>query len=190
MISPQSNLDIQLDIHNLISAEQLKQNTAERINIKLKENYSYIIPKNTSFPKNTFHFRNYKINLFYLHCSCKSYRENVKKYPKRDLRRICKHIYFKIFADYSEALDTLSKLLLDTKYWFGITYITKVDLNDDEIYLGLNFTKEKVAAIINVDECWKQYIYNLRDLNWVGDKPSSPEILEKIFKGIFINMLL
>ena len=55
---------------------------------------SYLVPIFKGIPKTTFNYNRNKVNLHFLNCSCKEYRENIKLYPLRDIRRICKHIFF------------------------------------------------------------------------------------------------
>lgn len=159
----------------------------EKLNFEIdKENIpfeseSYRIPLVKSITKKNFIVGRNKVNLRYLQCSCGNYRANVKYYPKRDIRRICKHIYTVFSNEGSKYYDQLSKNLLDAKFWFGQKYVYKSLIEDVEVFIG--FDKKFAKTIIHLlDEEWRRYMFSFKDKIWLEDKvPSNYElILEKV----------
>jgi hypothetical protein len=149
--------------------------------VKIEEDYSYIIPVVKGISKKTSVCRNCRINLFYLTCSCKVYRERVKKYKRRDLRRICKHIYYTISSETAEYYNELTKILIETHFWFALQKITRLTAGDEEIYIGFTENSHNVN-IIAKEENWKRYIYDVKDSKWDEYPPKNRLLIENYLK--------
>jgi hypothetical protein len=140
----------------------------------------YQLPKLEGMTKKTIIAGRNRVNLYYLSCSCKEYRQSVKNYPRRDIRRICKHLYVKIFAEAESSLDSLSKMLLHNQFWFGQKSVKKIKFYDEIIYAGLHKVNNIASIFKSDDEHHKKYIFDLIVEDWANDdKPfSQPEMNE------------
>jgi hypothetical protein len=164
-------------------AQMVKKGPEKEKNAAAGNAATYFIPYNKRVPKNSITIAGSKVNMHFLTCTCKQYKENVKKYAKRDIRRICKHIYYGIVNDYSNEFDDLTKLLLETQFWYGNMFIYNVDYKGEKIYLGINENKKAVSLFLK-NERWTRYIYNTgASLSSVNDgKSFHSEIDSFIFK--------
>jgi hypothetical protein len=136
----------------------------------------YQIPKLEDVTKKSIIAGRNKVNLYFLNCSCKVYRQNAKLYPKRDIRRVCKHLYTKLFSDAENSLDAMTKLLLHNQFWFGQIVIKKVRLHNEIIYIGLHKMLKLVSVFEMIRGVYKKHIYNLTNGLWDNeDKPFNHE---------------
>jgi hypothetical protein len=108
----------------------------------------------------------------------------VKSFPRRDIRRICKHLYSKIIELPNGSVDSLTLLLIDTQFWLGQTELIKVSTLDSILFLG--FDKSNTRLFIyhkNVD--WDLYKFDLFQFYW-------RQKLHEIFKDdtILINTII
>jgi hypothetical protein len=126
----------------------------------------YQIPYLSGITKRTIKTGRNRVNLYYLNCSCKPYRQNVKIYPKRDIRRVCKHLYEKLFLEADNMLDELSKMLLHNQFWFGQSNVKKVLFNKHVVYLGFHKVGNIVSIFID-QEGWKKYLYDSKVNSWL-----------------------
>lgn len=123
----------------------------------------YQIPYLSGITKRTIVAGRNRVNLHYLTCSCKLYRQNVKMYPRRDIRRVCKHLYEKLFSEADHFLDELSKMLLHNQFWFGQSQVKKVMFYNHIVYIGFHKVGNIVSFFVD-HEGWKKYLY-YSDLN-------------------------
>ncbi|HVO75148.1 MAG TPA: hypothetical protein VMT35_14055 [Ignavibacteriaceae bacterium] len=150
----------------------------------IDKNYIYFIPIVKGLTKKTFAYRNCRVNLFYLTCSCKVYREKVKIFKRRDLRRICKHIYYVINTYASDYYGDLTKILLETHFWFGQQNLVKVVTSTGEIFFGLKESSADVNVIVKGD-CWQRFSYNLKEKKWDDCPPENRILVENVLNVIF-----
>lgn len=125
----------------------------------------YHIPSIFNLSKKSKRTGNCQVNLYFLSCSCKAYKEKVKLYGKREIRRICKHLYFTLTSDLKDELDTLTKLMLETQFWFGIQNLFKIKGKEREIYIGV-VEEKKVILVYIQNPDWVRYIYNCNENSW------------------------
>ena len=119
---------------------------------------NYLIPILKGVPKNYSYYNRNKVNAHYLNCTCKEYRDNIKLYPLRDIRRICKHIYFIITKDYSSKLDPLSSILLAHRFWDKIGNVYEINFNEEKLYIGIN-SDLKIFRVYRKTTEWKFYTF-------------------------------
>ena len=138
----------------------------------------YQLPKWKEVTKKTFIVGRNRVNLYYLNCSCKEYRQNVKLYPRRDIRRICKHLYAKLFAEAEISIDSLSKMLLHNQFWFGQKSVKKIKFYDEIIYVGLHKVNNIVSIYKSDVEHYKKYVFDIIIEDWANDdKPFDDSII-------------
>ncbi|MCU0406022.1 MAG: hypothetical protein MUE91_03850 [Ignavibacteriaceae bacterium] len=123
----------------------------------------YQIPYLSGISKKTIKTSRNGVNLYSLSCSCKVYRQNVKLYPRRDIRRVCKHLYEKLFSEADHLLDELSKMLLHNQFWFGQSNVKKVLFYKRVVFIGFHKVGNIVSFFVDQDG-WKKYLYE-SDLN-------------------------
>jgi hypothetical protein len=137
----------------------------------------YQIPYLSGISKRTIKTGRNRVNLYYLNCSCKVYRENVKLYPKRDVRRVCKHLYEKLFSEADHRLDELSRMLLHNQIWFGQSNVKKVMFHKHVVYIGFHKTRNFVSIFINRGG-WKKYLYDYKLNSWLDfSKPFDNDLM-------------
>ena len=109
------------------------------------------------------------VNLYYLNCQCKEYRLNVKKYPKRDIRRICNHLYIKLFTEDKVKIDDLTKILLLNQFWFGQNCVIKVRFFYNDIFVCMHKDKN-IFSILTKSENWNKFVFDIRSDIWIDNK--------------------
>jgi hypothetical protein len=127
----------------------------------------YQIPYISGITKKTIKTGRNQVNLYYLNCSCKEFRQNVKMYPRRDIRRVCKHLYEKLFSEADHLLDELSKMLLHNQFWFGQSNVKKVLFYKQVVYIGFHKVGNIVSFFVD-QEGWKKYLYDSELNTWLG----------------------
>jgi hypothetical protein len=134
----------------------------------LKNNF--LIPIKKGLPKSFAYYNRNKINPYYLNCTCKEYRESIKLYPLRDLRRICKHIFFILIRDYADRIDGLTKLLLEHRFWDKITDVYEISIQNEKLYIS--FDKHfKFIRVYRKNSEWKFYTFIPNKKMWENDLP-------------------
>jgi hypothetical protein len=129
---------------------------------------SYNVPVIKGLTKRTYLMGNYRVNLHYLQCTCPVYKNALKIYPKRDIRRICKHLYYKIITELESEIDTLSKMLLDNKFWLNEREVFKIKLDEHLLYLGFDHTFDTIN-IYRFTGRWKQYRFSFFKRAWINE---------------------
>jgi hypothetical protein len=147
-----------------------------RENIEVVSEY-YSLPKYEGVSKRSIVTGRNKVNLFNMSCSCKDYRASVTNYPKRDLRRICRHLYAGLFKELEDKLDDLTKLLLHNQFWFGQTHVKKILIYDFMLYIGLHGAGSTISFFVQKDK-WEKFVFDIVLNEWMNSlKPFEDEIL-------------
>lgn len=100
-----------------------------------------------------------KINLYYYTCSCKHYRELARIYKCGSFNRLCKHLLINILSDQQMELDTLTRLMLEARFWSGLEKIYKIDYDALPRYLSIH-EGELSLFLLDEHEEWIWYHYN------------------------------
>lgn len=137
--------------------------------IKNVYDVEYFIPLFKDITKKTFVYGRNRVNLHYLNCSCKIFRQKAGRYKRRDYRRICKHIYFFISIHLNEKLDEFSRLILETQFWYGTFDLKKMEINQEEIFFGINMDSQKIFFLQKTQN-WSRLIYDLEKSCWQDEK--------------------
>lgn len=133
--------------------------------------YIHKLPKFPSFVKGKlYRYSDYKMDLYNLTCSCEYQKLKREKYKDRDVRLLCKHLYYKILKTSSvQVLDSLSLEIMKTVVFFGEEQLYKYSYKDQDIILGFN----EVAKWVNVYapnknniEVYYRYSYDPIDVRW------------------------
>ena len=131
---------------------------------------NYLIPILKGVPKNYSYYNRNKVNAHYLNCTCKEYRDNIKLYPLRDIRRICKHIFFIITKDFNSKLDPLSSMLLEHRFWDKISDVYEIYFYGEKLYIGINID-QKYFRVYRKNSEWKFYTFMPSKKKWESDLP-------------------
>jgi hypothetical protein len=131
---------------------------------------NFLIPILKGVPKNYSYYKRNKVNAHYLNCTCKEYRDNIKLYPLRDIRRICKHIFFIITKDYNSKLDPLSSMLLAHRFWDKIVDVYEIYFFGEKLYVSSN-SDQKFFRVYRKNSEWKFYTFIPDKKMWANDLP-------------------
>ncbi len=126
---------------------------------------SFRVELNKQLPKTKIRVNNHAVNIYYFNCTCKAYRESIPKYPKRDIRRMCKHLFLAISAEHIDKYDTLTRLMIESKFWYGYQDILKAEYLNRQFYLAFSSERDVVNIIIYRDG-WTLLKYNIRTNLW------------------------
>lgn len=104
--------------------------------IPLIKKKNFVVKTFESIPKKTVTVGGRSLNPHYFTCSCKDYRESAKKYPLRDLRRMCKHLFTYISKYHFQDMDLITRTLLEHKFWYKINNAFEIEINKNIIYIS------------------------------------------------------
>lgn len=154
---------------------------------------NYYIHKLPRFPEwirgKVYRYANYKMDLYNLTCSCESQKEKREHYEARDVRRLCKHLYYKILkTSAAKELDSLTLELMKNAVVWGETYLYKYVYQGKDIILGF---KEKVVWV-NVyapnrflPDDYHRFSFNPISNRWsYGSQPKYSELIADVIKRV------
>lgn len=153
--------------------------------------YIHKLPKFPSFMQGkTYRYADYKMDLFNLSCSCENQKLKREKYKGRDVRLLCKHLYYKILkTSAAQGLDSLSLEIMKTAVLFGEKHLYKYTYKDQDIILGFNEGTEWVNVYapnkFNPEQ-YHRYSYNPNDYRW--SYSSEPEY-GALIPGLIIRVI-
>jgi hypothetical protein len=103
--------------------------------------YGYYVHNVPQFPKYTnkiYWYKDFRMNLYQLTCSCEWHNERRKQLLGRDIRLVCYHLYHKIKATTAkESIDDLTAVLLDSAVKYNEQHLFRTNLNSRDIYFGI-----------------------------------------------------
>lgn len=144
---------------------------------------SFKIEINKQIPKIKIRVNNHAVNAYYFNCTCKAYRESILKYPKRDIRRMCKHLFLAISAEHIDKYDALTRLMIESKFWYGYNSIVKAKYLNKEFYLAFSSERDVVNIFVYHEE-WRLLIYDIGTKNW---QKKNSETLSGEEEGVIIK---
>lgn len=146
----------------------LINNPGDKDIVLLKANYLVPIPKRV--PKSYSYYNRHKVNAHYLNCTCKEYKDSIKLYPLRDLRRICRHIYFIITKEYQNRIDDLTLLLLSHRFWDKIHEVFQLEFRNENIFVGFDKDINFIRVYRKFSQ-WKFYTFLKDEKIWINNLP-------------------
>ncbi|MFZ1518318.1 MAG: hypothetical protein WAU11_06070 [Ignavibacteriaceae bacterium] len=149
---------------------------------------NFLIPTLKGMPKTYHYYNRNKVNPYYLNCTCKEYRDSIKLYPLRDIRRMCKHIFFVLTRDFSARIDSLTNLLLEHQFWKKITDVYEINFNSEKLYLSFN-KEYKFVLVYRKQVEWKFYTFFPSNDIWDNNLPPYKELENNKFLSYFIKQL-
>jgi hypothetical protein len=149
---------------------------------------NYLVPILKGVPKSFSYYNRNKVNPHYLNCTCKEYRDSIKLYPIRDIRRICKHIFFIITKDFNSKIDALTTLLLAHRFWDKVNDVFEIKYQNQNIFVSVE-KDLKFFRIYRKNSDWKFYTFFPSKNSWLDNLPpfnssSQNEILIQFIQDI------
>lgn len=141
------------------------------ITVPLMNDIVYILPLLPISAKRTVLRGNHKINAYYVTCSCVTHRRFIKQYPKRDIRRVCRHLYQLYQESYYDYFDELTRKMLDTQFWFQTRNYFRLTSEIGVIHLMWNDNDKRIFAHIMKNFNCCRFIYEQQQSLWVTDSP-------------------
>lgn len=112
-----------------------------------------------------YHSKQEKINLFTFTCTCEQFRNNSKLYKGRDIRKACKHIYYKASAEWlKNTIDPITLLLLKIAVFNGYKHLYKVYIYVKNFYFIIN-PESAWVKIITLTEMNSSIEYHYHTIN-------------------------
>lgn len=117
--------------------------------------------------------QSYEVNLFNFTCSCDQFKENNIIYLDRDIRKACKHVYYKVDSNFDRLkIPQLWRILLKNAAIFGTQHYYKFKFKENEFYYGFKEDTVWVNIFANVlgdaTKDYFQYGYNLVTNAWAS----------------------
>ncbi len=156
---------------------------------------NYYIHKIPRFPEwmkgKTYRYADHKMDLYNLKCDCNSQLEKRELYSGRDVRTLCKHLYFKILkTSAAREIDSLTFLLIRSAVLWGESHLYRYTYLGKEIILGfkenVDWTNVYSENKYNPEE-YHRYSFNPITNRWSYDNPPEygylvPDLIKRIIQ--------
>lgn len=186
-------LVIELKSHNKskppLYSDLRKLKKDESSPVRLGENYYvHYIPRLPSWLKGKhYRYSNHKLDLHNLKCDCEAQGEKLEFYKARDVRAICKHLYYKLInSELIKELDSLTLLLMRSAVLWGEAHLYKYVYKGDVIVIGFKENSEWVNVYTKNDfDQFHRYSFNPSTNRWsYGKGARYSELLPDLIKRI------
>jgi hypothetical protein len=163
----------------------------QEINSELGSNY-YVhqFPKLPDKFNKTYHSKQEKVNLCNFTCTCQQYVDNSKLFQDRDIRKACKHIYYKASQTWlKDFIPEITLLLLKIAVFGRIKFLYKIKIYSKEIYFLIDDNSVWVKVIAqNNRAVFTEYTYHTIQKRWGYSNIPPDEIhivdqLQKVVKN-------
>lgn len=154
--------------------------------------YIHQIPHFPAWTKGKqYNYSHHKIDLYNLQCNCDSQLEKRENYKGRDVRLVCKHLYYKILnSPITQEIDSLTLLLMRSAAIWGEQYLYKYKYLGKVIILGFKESTEWINVYseskYNLEE-YHRYSYNPILKRWSYNNfpeygPLIPDLIKRIIQ--------
>jgi hypothetical protein len=139
---------------------------------KISTKYSFIVPELPTWCDRIYHYKDLKINPYQLKCSCGDSLLRRKYYEERDIRVICKHLYWKIAqTKIKDEVDELIILLMKQTALFGTNKFLTLEVDGKQIHLGFKNGNDWITILTPLQNCgWQSWGYNPFEGRWSFDE--------------------
>ena len=125
----------------------------------------------------------YELRLSTLACSCADFRDNRAGFPETDPRRVCAHLYDKLYSTKVEReFDPVVQLFI--RYGRNMLTLRVVDEPDCVLVIGQPFDARTIRAIGAIGGSLGSQLlatYNARSAEWAdGDTRLNPETASRV----------
>lgn len=159
---------------------------------------NYYIHKMPRFPQwmknKIYRYADHRMDLFNLKCDCNSQQQKREYYKGRDIRLLCKHLYYKILKTSAvKELDSLTIELMKNAVIWGEQHLYKYVYKNKDIIFGFKEDTDWInvyAPNVFKPEEHKKYSFNPLKHRWSYDsKPDDYLLFEDLIKRIIKNNL-
>ena len=147
------------------------------IDTPLSKGQNYHVHKVPRFPSwmkgKVYRYTDHKMDLYNLKCDCSSQIEKQELYANRDVRSLCKHLYYKILKTSSlKEIDQLTLMLMRSAVLWGEDHLYKFRYLNHDVIFGFKeaidwvnvYAPDKVTP-----ELFHRYSYNPLNHRWSYD---------------------
>ena len=148
--------------------------------------YIHHLPKFPAWTKNKiYNYSKHKIDLYNLKCNCDSQSEKREHYKDRDVRLLCKHLYYKILnSPLTKDIDSLTLLLMRSAAVWGEQHLYKYTYLGQIIILGFKEPTEwvNVYSLNKANpEVYHRYSFNPISKRWsYNHLPNNAELIQDV----------
>jgi len=141
-----------------------------------------------------YRYKEFHLDVYNLRCTCEDQIAKREEYQDRDIRKLCKHLYYKISSSWlKQYVDSLSLELLKNSVFFGPEHLYKYEYKKSLIILGFRSETEWVnvyAPNIHHPEEHKRYSFNPSTKRWsYNSKPEYGILFEDVIHRLIKNTL-
>jgi hypothetical protein len=174
---------IQIDFTEISDKSVSENNTGNEL---LIVDDTYYIPTIKGLTKTSQSVGKFTVNPYYFTCTCKSFRQNVKLYKKRDFRRVCKHIFSVINSMYNDRLDDLTRIIIEHQFWYRINRVIEIKVGQEILFVSFKAEKD-FAFVYKKNSHWKFYKYYFAKKSWENLVPPFKHISQNKILESFLN---
>lgn len=110
----------------------------------------------------------YQVNVAQLTCTCPDFQKRRSKYPTGDVRRVCKHIYDKLYQTKVErSFDPVLKLVI--RYGRRERHFIRIHSSDGDIVFGYCPERPWVRVLAVIADGPFLASFNLEESRWAID---------------------
>lgn len=134
----------------------------------ISSKFSFIVPELPKWCNKIYRFNDVKINPYQLKCSCKESQTKRKHFEARDVRVICKHIYWKISkTQIRDHVDNLTLEVMKLVGIFGSNKFLKLNVNGEDVHLAFKSKNDWITVLTKqVNDSWRKWGYNPFEERW------------------------
>lgn len=141
-----------------------------------------------------YRYKEFHLDVFNLRCTCEDQKAKREEYQDRDIRKLCKHLYYKISSSWlKQYLDSLSMELMKNSALFGPEALYKYEYKKSFIIFGFRSETEWVnvyAPNIHHPDEHKRYAFNPVTIRWsFKSQPQYGLLFEDVIHRLIKNTL-
>lgn len=156
-------------------------------NFDIDLNYIHEIEGFTQKKNKIHHSGHYKQNLYKLECTCEVFSKNKTVFNKKDLRRLCKHLYWKLSN--LKLVDKLTLLLAFDSVYFNYKKMIKLSYGKDFVIASYKEGSSWIN-IFSKEKEWKKFSYEINQKRWsYNSKPANSNRIKQDINYLFSNIL-
>lgn len=173
-------IEISTNLHGVIKSfkDLRKINHNDK---KPEHYYIHSIPKLPSWTNKKYKCSGEIVNLFNLTCTCEDFINRSRLFSERDIRKACKHIYYKLRdTKASEYIDKLTFKLLEAGVFHGEQHLFEYNIKNKKVILGFGESEEWVNVYAKNEGNYSRYSFNIKQQRWSNKWSPTNEHLIRI----------
>lgn len=130
--------------------------------------YIHLLPVLPWWTNRVTKYKDEEINLFNYSCTCTEYQQRSELFLKpRDVRRICKHIYYKLdHQRFKEHIDPLSQLLIKSSAIHNELLHFKYEYLGNEYFFGFKPNTNWINVYLQQKDTFIRFSFNPVEYRW------------------------